>query len=202
MDGIIKHLNETSNVHDVHQPDAPDQPVLSEEERDDIDPESPMNVSQSTTGEVSETVVTAASSESLGGISTPPRPLVEPPAHEPISNSPEDAQSPPRSRPQRTRRPPTLLSYYSFGQPISSQARVSNIHSAVQPVPQFSYRPTHLQSRIQESYQQHLYIQDILMHLYHRDNSDTLYRQEKLDPTAKNDSTCLMLLTLSCYLNH
>ena len=145
VDGIIRHLNETSEVYDAHQPDAPDQPVLPERERDDIDPESLMNVSQPTTGEVPETVVTAATSESLGGISTPQRPLEESPAHEPIPNSPEDAQSPPRSRPQRTRQPPTLLSYYSFGQPISSQARVLNIHPAVQPLPQFAYRPTHVQ---------------------------------------------------------
>ena len=151
MDGIIRHLNETSEVYDVHQPDAPDQPVLPERERDDIDPESSMNVSQPTTGEVPETVVTAATSESLGGISTPQRPLEESPAHEPMPNSPEDAQSPPRSRPQRTRQPPALLSYYSFGQPISSQARVSNIHPVVQPVPQFAYRPTHLQMQRQTS---------------------------------------------------
>ena len=116
-----------------------------------MDPESPMNVSQSPTGEVPETIVTATMSESLEGIITPPRPLEESPAHEPISSSPEDAQFPPRSRPQRIRRPPTLLSYYSFGQPISSQARISNIHPEVQPVPQFSYRPTYLQIQQQNS---------------------------------------------------
>ena len=100
VDGIIRHFNETSEVYDVHQPDASNKQLLPEQDRDDIDPDSSVNVSQPTTGEVPEVVV---------GISTPQRPLEESPAHEPMPNSPEDVQSPPGSRPQRTRQPPTLL---------------------------------------------------------------------------------------------
>ena len=108
MDGTIRHLDETSEVHDVHQPEAPNQQLLPEQERDDIDPDSSMNVSQPTTREVPEAVVTAATSESLEGISTQQRPLEESPAHEQMPISPEDVQSPPQSRPQRTRQPSNL----------------------------------------------------------------------------------------------
>ena len=74
----------------------------------------------------------------------------ESPVYEPTPNSQEDARSTHRSRSHRTRQPPNALSYYSLGQPVSSQARISNVNSAVQPMPQFAYRLTVMQ--IQKQY--------------------------------------------------
>ena len=71
----------------------------------------------------------------------------ESPVYEPTPNSQADARSTPRRRPHRTWQPPNALSYYSLGQPVSSQARISNVNSAVQPMPQFAYRLTVVQTQ-------------------------------------------------------
>ena len=106
----------------------------------------------------------------------------ESPVYEPTPNSQADARSTHRSRSHRTRQPPNALSYYSLGQPVSSQARISNVNPAVQPIPQFTYRRRMCRHR------------DSIPDLYQR-ISDSSYRPDNLNHMAKG--WCLL-----CYVTN
>ena len=69
------------------------------------------------------------------------------PSNEPAGEitPPQSEQTIPQSRPQRTRQPPDILSYYSLGQPISSHARISSVNSPEYPRDAFPYEMTNIQ---------------------------------------------------------
>ena len=71
------------------------------------------------------------------------------PSNEPAREitPPQSEQTMPQSRPQRTRQPPDILSYYSLGQPISSHARISSVNVPEYPRHAFPYEMTNIQSQ-------------------------------------------------------
>ena len=118
------------------------------------------------------------------------------PSNEPASGttSSQSGATLSQSRPQRTRQPPNLLSYYSLGQPISSQARISNV-SLPLPRQGFSYEGMNIQPQNSQSlHRDRLFTMRTLRYLWHRDHSDNTCLWARWDRIFKDQcQLCLII---------